>query len=116
MLHDKMVLEQYLEKESMKIIIDKEKCKTLYNYMNDTYQIPKSLTADLISCRKAFSEVSEFILFCLLDSMISLKFINPPLIIRTNQQENLSPQHSMFLHTLAHQLNQNLLIQRRKLR
>lgn len=69
MLHDKMVLEQYLEKESMKIIIDKEKYKTLYNYMNDTYQIPKSLTADLISCRKSFSEVSEFILFCLLDSI-----------------------------------------------
>lgn len=69
MLHDKTVLEQYLEKESIKIVVDKEKSKTLYNYMNDTYQIPKSLTADLISCRKSFSEVSEFILFCLLDSI-----------------------------------------------
>lgn len=69
MLHDKTVLEQYLEKESIKIVVDREKSKTLYNYMNDTYQIPKSLTADLISCRKSFSEVSEFILFCLLDSI-----------------------------------------------
>ena len=68
MLHDKMVLEQYLEKESMKIIIDNAKCKTLYNYMNETYHIPKSLTADLISYRKPFCEASEFILFCLLDA------------------------------------------------
>lgn len=67
MLHDRTVLEKYLEEQFAKVIIDEVKCKTLYNYMNDTYNIPRGLVADLASFRKSLSEVSEFILFCLLD-------------------------------------------------
>ena len=69
MLKDKIILEQYLESESIKIVTDFEKCKSLYDFTNKTYKIPKGLVSDLILLRKSFSEVSEFILFCLLDGI-----------------------------------------------
>lgn len=69
MLKDKTLLEQYLEAESMKIIINIEKYKKLYEFINKTYNVPKGLITDLVSLRKSFSEVSEFILFCLLDGL-----------------------------------------------
>lgn len=69
MLKDRKALEQYLETESIKIIINPDMCKQLYDFTNKTYNIPKGLTSDLISLRKSLSEVSEFILFCLLNGL-----------------------------------------------
>ena len=69
MLKDKRSLEQYLESESIKIIISSDKCKQLYTFVNKTYDIPKGLVSDLISLRKPLSEASGFILFCLLDGL-----------------------------------------------
>lgn len=69
MLKDKKALEQYLEKQCDRIVVDNDKCKSIYNYANETYEIPKGLVSDLISKRMAMSNASEFVLFILLDSM-----------------------------------------------
>ena len=69
MLKDKKALEQYLEAQCDKIVFDNDKCKTIYAYANETYDIPKGIVSDLVSRRMAMSEVSEFVLFILLDSM-----------------------------------------------
>lgn len=68
MLKDKKGLEQYLEKEFISIILDDNKCKEIYNYTKDKYNMPKGFTSDLLSLRKPLSETSEFVLFCLLDA------------------------------------------------
>lgn len=67
MLQDRIILEKFLETQAAQVIINQEQCKELYNYINETYKIPRGLTSDLIAFRKSLSEVSEFILFCLLD-------------------------------------------------
>ena len=72
MLKDKKILEQYLEEQCNKIVINKDICKAIYNYANETYDIPKGLIADLLSKRMVMSEVSEFVLFILLDSMYNV--------------------------------------------
>lgn len=72
MLKDKKMLEQYLESQCDRIVTDNDKCKAIYNYANETYDIPKGKMSDLISRRMAMSEASEFILFILLDSMCNV--------------------------------------------
>ena len=72
MLKDKKILEQYLEEQCNKIVINKDICKAIYNYANETYDIPKGLVADLLSRRMVMSEASEFVLFILLDSMYNV--------------------------------------------
>lgn len=72
MLKDKKVLEDYLEKQCDKIVVDYNKCKSIYNYANETYDIPKGIISDLISNRLLMSEVSEFVLFILLDSLYNV--------------------------------------------
>lgn len=69
MLKDKKVLEQYLEEQCDRIVIDNIKCKEIYTYANETYEIPKGIISDLVSKRMSMSAASEFILFILLDSM-----------------------------------------------
>lgn len=69
MLKDKKTLEQYLDEQCDRIVLDNNKCKSIYTYANETYDIPKSIISDLISKRMVMSEVSEFILFILLDSI-----------------------------------------------
>lgn len=69
MLKDKKVLEQYLDKQCDRIVLDNDKCKEIYAYANETYEIPKGIISDLISKRMLMSEASEFILFILLDSI-----------------------------------------------
>lgn len=69
MLKDKKTLEQYLDTKCDGIIFDMDKCKSVYTYANETYDIPKGIVSDLISKRKSMSEASEFVLFILLDSM-----------------------------------------------
>ena len=67
MLKDRHELEEHLMSKSMRIIVNNDRCKKLYNYIFTTYNIPKDYIADLISMRKSLSEASEFELFCLLD-------------------------------------------------
>lgn len=69
MLKDKKALEQYLEKQCDKIIVDNDKCKLIYNYANENFEIPKGMISDLISNRVSMSTASEFVLFILLDSI-----------------------------------------------
>lgn len=69
MLKDKKALEQYLDQQCDRIVVDNDLCKSIYTYANETYDIPKGIISDLISKRKSMSEVSEFVLFILLDSI-----------------------------------------------
>lgn len=72
MLKDKKVLEQYLDKQCDRIVLSNDKCKAIYAYANETYEIPKGIISDLISKRMPMSEASEFVLFILLDSIYSV--------------------------------------------
>lgn len=69
MLKDKKSLEQYLGEQCDRIVLDNDICKGIYAYANETYNIPKGILSDLITKRMEMSEVSEFVLFILLDSM-----------------------------------------------
>ena len=72
MLKDKKVLESYLEKQCDRIVVDNNKCKEVYAYANEKYEIPKGIVSDLVTKRMAMSAVSEFVLFILLDSMCNV--------------------------------------------
>lgn len=69
MLKDKKILEQHLSEQCYKIAFNNKKCKSVYTYASERYEVPKGITLDLISERLMLSEVSEFVLFTLLDSM-----------------------------------------------
>ena len=69
MLKARQSLEQYLIDKCDKIVLDNDKCKEIYSYANQTYEIPKGLVSDLVSKRVNMSEVSEFVLFIMLDSI-----------------------------------------------
>lgn len=69
MLKSKKSLEQYLGEQCDTIVLDNDVCKGIYAYANDTYDIPKGMISDLISKRLGMSNVSEFVLFILLDSI-----------------------------------------------
>lgn len=73
MLKAKQSLEQYLTELCDKIVLDNDRCKKIYNYANKTYKIPKGLVSDLIAKRMEMSEVSEFVLFILLDSICNIE-------------------------------------------
>lgn len=69
MIKRKEELEQYLEKEILKIISNTEICRRICDYVKDTYDIPRTITSDYISMRLPLEQASEFILFCLLDGL-----------------------------------------------
>lgn len=69
MLVDKMELIEYLDQVCDRVVIDNDVCKKIYDYANDNYELPRSFTSDLVSKRISMSEVSEFILFILFDSI-----------------------------------------------
>lgn len=69
MLQARKSLEEYLREKYDKIVLDNDKCKKIYKYANETYEIPKGLVSDLVSKRMEMSEVSIFVLFILLDSL-----------------------------------------------
>jgi len=62
-------LEKYLEEKILKITANTELCKQICIYAKETYEIPKGITSDYLALRKPVQEASEFILFCLLDSI-----------------------------------------------
>ena len=69
MLKARESLEDYLIEQFDTIVLYNDKCKNIYNYAHTTYGIPKGLVSDLITKRMQMSEVSEFVLFILLDSL-----------------------------------------------
>ena len=66
MLKTRDVTHEYLDKKCMEIIFNQDKCLELYDYCYLNYNMPKSLTADLVASRKTFAEVNEFCLFILI--------------------------------------------------
>lgn len=66
MLKNRDVVHDFLDKKCMEIIFNQEKCLELYDFCYLNYNVPKSLTADLVAGRKTFAEVSEFCLFILI--------------------------------------------------
>lgn len=69
MVKDRRDLEQYLDQLCDRIVVDNDACKSIYNHAYETYEIPKGIVSDLITKRMLMSEVSEFVLFILLDSI-----------------------------------------------
>lgn len=69
MLKGRNEFEKYLESQIIKIIANNEICKGICEYSYNTYDIPKSLTSDYLTMRIHLSQASEFILFCLNDSI-----------------------------------------------
>ena len=69
MLKAKKSLEQYLREQCDKIVLDTNVCKEIYTYANKAYDIPKGMVSDLVTGRMEMSEISEFVLFILLDSI-----------------------------------------------
>lgn len=69
MLTNKKSLVQYLEEQYDIIVLDNDVCKKIYTYANQTYDIPKGIVSDLITKRTEMKNISEFVLFVLLDSI-----------------------------------------------
>lgn len=69
MLKAKNELEKYLEQEILNITARTEVINNICNYMKDEYDIPRSLTSDLITMRVSLSETNEFVLFCLMNGI-----------------------------------------------
>ena len=69
MVKSRNEIEQYIEKEILKIIANNEVCIKICDYIKDTYEIPRGITSDYISMRIALPQASEFILFCILDGI-----------------------------------------------
>ena len=91
MLKDKRILEQYLESLCDKIVIDNDKCKAIYSYANEKYDMPKGKISDLVSKRASMSEASEFVLFILLDSIRNI--LNKNKISNTNEFYTEQEEH-----------------------
>lgn len=75
MLKNKVLLEKYLEEKCIYIAADVEISNKIYNYAKEKYNINKGLTSDIICLRVSLGEISEFILFCILDS---IEYITKP--------------------------------------
>ena len=81
MLKARQSLEQYLAEQYERIVVDNDRCKEIYNYANQIYKIPKGFMSDLVSRRMEMSEVSEFVLFIMLDSICNTEKNNKDSII-----------------------------------
>ena len=73
-------LEKILDNICMNVALNTDLCNNIYDFVKEKYNIPRSVTSDLICFRMSMSEVSEFVLFCLLDAIIEI----------VNQNESLS--------------------------
>lgn len=63
-------LERILSNLCMNIALDNELCTKIYDYAKEKHDIPRGIISDLVCLRMSMSEVSEFILFCLYESII----------------------------------------------
>lgn len=69
MKESRVDLERYLNEVCINIALDMDENDKLVTYLNEKYNIPRELSSDLICFRMTFSEVSEFVLFCMLDGI-----------------------------------------------
>lgn len=67
MLTDRSKLENLIEANTLNIIFNSDKCNKFYDLCFEQYNIPRGMTADLISMRRSLTETSIFVLFALLD-------------------------------------------------
>lgn len=72
MKQSKESLENKLSNLCENIAINTELCNKIYDYAYDKYNLPRGLASDLICFRMDMSEASEFILFCLYESIIAM--------------------------------------------
>lgn len=87
MLKSKELLNKHLEDLVMSIITDNDICNNVYDYAKLKYEIPKSITSDLICMRTSFMETSDYILFCILDSIENAANINSKLSVFFTDKE-----------------------------
>lgn len=69
MLKNRILLEKYIEQHSIKIALNQDLSGKILDYAKRKYNINKGMTSDLICLRTSLSEVSEFTLFALLDTI-----------------------------------------------
>ena len=60
----------YLEESFIKITNDTPLLEKIWDYAKDTYDIPIGITSDHLTLRTSIRDTSDFILFCLLDSLV----------------------------------------------
>lgn len=60
----------------MDIASNTELCNNIYDFGKNKYDIPKGMMSDLICFRVSMSEASEFILFCLFNSISEFKKVD----------------------------------------
>lgn len=65
-------LENKLDRICIGLALNSNKCSQIYDYAKEKYNIPRGMTSDFICMRAPMSEANEFILFCLLDSIIKV--------------------------------------------
>lgn len=70
MKRDRSVLEKILTDICSHVAINKDTCNDIYDYAKNKYDMPKGLTSDLVCLRMSMSEPSEFVLYCLADSLV----------------------------------------------
>lgn len=72
MKKDRAALEKILTGMCLRIAINTIECNKVYDFVKEKYNIPRSLTSDLVCLRMSMSETTEFVLFCILDGLIEI--------------------------------------------
>lgn len=97
MLTAKEKLEGYLEDIILKITTETDLCNQICDYAKEHYSIPRGITSDYLTFRASLEEASEFILFCLLDSITKITDKGSSVIHRYyNEQEIKTYQNARF--------------------
>ena len=72
MKRNRGVLEKRLTEMCSHVALYAETCNKIYDFAKDKYDIPRGITSDLVCLRTSMSETTEFILFCLFDSLVEI--------------------------------------------
>ena len=78
MLKERSELEQLISDKNSRILFDTEKCLKLCDLCYENFKIPRGEISDIISSRKSIEEVSEFVLFAILNSYDILRNLKKP--------------------------------------
>lgn len=66
------VLEKALTDICLHIAVDSESCNKIYDCAKNNYNIPRGITSDIICLRLSINEVNDFVLFCILNSIVKV--------------------------------------------